>query len=105
MSVAQNLVKKLKELAIKSNDHGIAIPLLRDNRTKRGSYTLTMFWVSFNVAILTLLGKVTKMIGEVEYTNVLWLLGITGSLYMGRAFRKDGDKFELAEKVDSEDKA
>jgi hypothetical protein len=99
---APKLLEKIKKLAHDANDKGIPIPLARDNRSGRGSYTLTMFWISFNVSILTLLGKVTNVVGDVEYSNVLWLLGITGSLYMGRMFRKDGDKFEILEKIDEQ---
>lgn len=102
MSILNDVVKGLTSAANKMNERGLPLPLLRDNKTGKGSYTLTMFWVSFNVAIITLVGKVTKLLGDVDYSNVLWLLGITGGFYMGRKFSKDGDKLELGGNADSE---
>mgnify|MGYP003350869484 CR=1 FL=1 len=78
------MFERIKQVILSANEVGIPIPLLRDNNTGKGSYTLTMFWISFNLAILLLAGKVTKVIGDVDYSNVLWLLGITGGLYLGR---------------------
>lgn len=95
MNVLAVVVEKLKELALKANEDGIPLPLIRDSHTNKGSYTLTMFVVSFTVAIITLLGKVTHYLGEVDYNNVLWLLGLTGGFYLGRGVRKDGNKLEV----------
>jgi hypothetical protein len=78
------MFEKLKQIFLQSNSEGIPLPLLRDNKTGKGSYTLTMFWMSFNISILLLAGKVTKLVGDVDYNNVLWLLGITGGMYLGR---------------------
>ncbi len=66
--------------------------MLRDPKTGKGSVTLTMFWIAFNVSLLTLAGKITKVLGDVDYSNVLWLLGLTGGMYLGRKFQtsKDG---------------
>ena len=82
------MLDKLKALLITLNDKGIPLPLLRDKGV--GSYTLTMFWISFNVALITLVGKVTKILGEVDYSNVIWLLLTTGGFYLGR--KVIGDK-------------
>jgi len=78
------------------NTEGLPLPMLRDPKTGKGSVTLTMFWVSFNVSLLTLAGKFTKILGDVDYSNVLWLLGITGGMYLGRKFQagKDGVNVE-----------
>jgi hypothetical protein len=76
--------EQLKQIFLQANSEGIPLPLLRDNKTGKGSYTLTMFWMSFNLSILLLAGKITKLVGDVEYSNVLWLLGITGGMYLGR---------------------
>ena len=82
------MFEKLKQIFLQSNSEGIPLPLLRDNKTGKGSYTLTMFWMSFNISILLLAGKVTKLVGDVDYNNVLWLLGITGGMYLGSS-KKD----------------
>jgi hypothetical protein len=81
------------------------MPLLRDNKTGKGSYTLTMFWMSFNLSIILLAGKVTKLVGDVDYSNVLWLLGLTGSFYLGRKIQGDGKKMTIEqEESDAESK-
>lgn len=69
------------------NQEGFPLPMLRDPKTGKGSVTLTMFWISFNVALLTLAGKFTKVLGDVDYSNVLWLLALTGGMYLGRKFQ------------------
>jgi hypothetical protein len=38
-----------------------------------------------------LAGKITKVIGDVDYSNVLWLLGLTGGMYLGRKFQAGKD--------------
>lgn len=104
MTFLDEILKSMRKAAGDMNEKGLPLPLLRDNKTGKGSYTLTMFWVSFNIAIITLVGKVTKVLGEVDYSNVLWLLGITGGFYMGRKFKKDGTQFELGDSVNHEEK-
>lgn len=86
---------KIKNWILSLNEEGVPLPLLRDPKAKTGSVTLTMFWISFNIAILTLAGKITKVIGDVDYSNVLWLLGLTGSFYLGRRIQGDGKNMSL----------
>ena len=95
------MFEKVKNWLIKMNQEGFPLPTLKDPSTGKGSITLTMFWVSFNIAILTLAGKVVKITGDVQYDNVLWLLGITGSFYLGRKMQAGKDGIT----VDKEQKA
>lgn len=83
------MLEKMKKFLDKLNSRGIPLPTIRDPKNGRGSITLTMFWISFNISILTLAGKITNVIGDIDYSNVLWLLGITGGMYMGRRFQSD----------------
>ena len=93
-----------KEKAIAMNEEGIPLPLIRDQHMNGGSLPGTMFFISFNIAMLTLIGKITKYLGEVDYSNVLWLLGVTGSFWVIEALGKNisigKDKIE----IDSEKK-
>jgi hypothetical protein len=50
-----------------------------------------MWFISFNIAIITLIGRVTKVLGDVDYNSVLWLFGITGSFYLGRKMQRDAN--------------
>lgn len=91
---------KIKEYLLKMNQDGVPLPMLKDPKTGKGSVTLTMMWISFNVSILALAGKVTKILGGVDYSDTLWLLGLTSSLYLGRKIQKNGKDFT----IDTEDK-
>jgi len=94
------MLEKMKNWMLKMNQEGFPLPMLRDPKNGKGSVTLTMFWISFNVSLLTLAGKFTKIIGDVDYSNVLWLLGLTGGMYLGRKFQtsKEGLSVEQSSK-------
>ena len=90
-----NILEKLKALAAVANSRGVAIPTVRDPKTGAGSITATLVVVSFGVSVLLLLGKVVHLVGEVDYNNVLWLLGISLSAYIGRKFQTNGKDITL----------
>lgn len=94
-------MEKLKEFLKKLNESGIPLPTIRDPKTGRGSITLTMFWIAFNVALLTLAGKMVDIIGDVDYSNVLWLFAITGSFYLGRKFQGDGKNIDFGGEINT----
>jgi hypothetical protein len=77
------------------NKKGVPIPLARDPKTGKGSLTFTMSVVSFGVCIVLLAGKVTNILGDVDYDNALWLLGLTLSTYLGRQYQKNGKEMNL----------
>jgi hypothetical protein len=83
-------VEKLKQLIDLANSKGIAVPMLRDPKTGSGSITATMFIITHIVAIVVLFGKVTKILGDVDYNSVLMLYGLSGSFYLGRKMSGDG---------------
>ncbi len=97
-------LKWLRTQAIAANEHGIPIPLIRDQHMNRGRLPGTMFAVSFVVALGLLAGKVVKLAGDVEYSNVLWLLGVTGSFWVIEALGKNisisKEKIEVGAKTD-----
>jgi hypothetical protein len=89
------MIDKLKELMSNMNSKGIPIPLARDPKSGSGSLTFTMAVVSFGICIVLLGGKVTKLVGNVDYDNALWLLGLTLSTYLGRQFQKNGKQMSM----------
>lgn len=99
MSILSGFVDYLKTKAVAMNEEGIPLPLIRDQHMNGGSLPGTMFFISFNVALLTLIGKITKYLGDVDYSNVMWLMGITGGFWfmeaMGKKFSISKDKIEL----------
>lgn len=88
MNLFQTVLTWIKEKAVAMNEDGIPIPLIRDQHMDGGTLPGTMFFVSFNVALLTLIGKLVDRLGSVDYSNVLWLLGVTGSFWVIEALGK-----------------
>lgn len=105
MSLLSTLVDKLKNWFISMNEDGIPIPLIRDNHLDKGTLPGTMFCISFLVAIVTLVGKITHLLGDVDYNNVLWLLGLTGSFWVTEALGRKVSLDTANKKVDITDKA
>lgn len=89
------LVNRLSKLFNNYNRNGIPVPMVRDPATGVGSITATMAVVAFGVAVLLLAGKAATYFGEVDYNNVIWLLGVSVGAYLGRRFQKNGKSFEL----------
>lgn len=63
------------------NELGIPIPILRINGVP--TFTGTMTFISFNTALLGQIGKVTKLIGEVDLTQANYLFLICLGAYLG----------------------
>lgn len=99
-----NLIAKWKDIVRGMNSRGIPVPLLRDSRTQKGSATLTMFWLSFNLCLISLIGKYSKQFEGIDINNSLQLLMITGGFYLGRSIvrGKDG-KVEAPSEAKPED--
>src|SRR5438093_254295 len=95
------MLQKLKDYMVKLNEEGIAIPLFRDPVKDRGCISTSMFIISFTAAIILLAGKASTYFGSIDYNNVLWLLGLTGSFYFGEVFNKklniDGKKVDITD--------
>lgn len=88
-------MEKLKELVRKMNELGIPMPMIRDPKTGKASVTLTMMFLSFNTALLGQLGKVTKILGDVDMTSAIMLFTTTAGLYLGRRFQNDANNKTL----------
>jgi hypothetical protein len=83
-----SIVDKAKDFINKMNAAGVPIPLIRLN----GSPTLTgtMVVLSFTTALLGQLGKLSKVLGEVDLSQANYLLLICLSAYLGRKFQGNG---------------
>ncbi len=94
------LVAKLKQLIQKMNEAGIPLPLFRIN----GAATLTgtMVVMSFTSALLGQIGKVTKLIGDVDLTQANYLVIITLGAYLGRRISGNKDNAALENKIKEE---
>lgn len=79
------MIQKLQSLLNNLNKKGFPIPLLRDPKTGLGSVSLTMLFISFNVFLLGLIGKVAGKLGGIDLTQALYWNVLNASLYFGRS--------------------
>lgn len=73
--------EKIKYFIQKLNENGIPIPLVSING--KPTFTGTLAFISFNTALLGQIGKVTKLIGEVDLTQANYLFLICLGSYLG----------------------
>jgi len=83
----QELLKKLKQLVQLCNSYGIPLPLVRDPKTKQGSVSLTLVFISSIMVILGLVGKWSGHFGTIDINNALEFFYASSFLYFGRNWR------------------
>ena len=80
----EDLMKKWKELCRKLNEKGIPVPLVRDPKKDRGSVSLTLVFISFNVWLVSIVGKAADVLGGMDTDSALQMFLATAGLYWGR---------------------
>lgn len=85
-----------KALIEKLNEKGIPLPLVRADG--KASLTASFAWISFNWAILSQIGKVTKILGEVDTSAANYLFFGCLAAHLGRRMMGDGKKVEISAK-------
>lgn len=83
------MLDKIKELLKALNEKGIYIPLIADPKTGRGSVSLTLVFISFNLCVAGIIGKWSGFLGGVDPQNALNLFMVCAGLYFGRKLSKD----------------
>jgi uncharacterized membrane protein YfcA len=73
---------KLKEFINKLNSSGIPLPLIRLDG--KPTFTGTLAFISFNTALLGQIGKVTKVVGDVDLSAASYLFLMCLGAYLGR---------------------
>lgn len=90
-----------RNLIIKMNDKGIAVPMIRDPQSNQASVSLTLVFISFNLVVVSVIGKYSKMLEGVDTGQALQLFYACAALYWGRKFQSDGKgKIDLGDKSD-----
>jgi hypothetical protein len=79
------------------NDQGVPVPMIRDPKTGKGSVSLTLVFVSFNVCLISFFGRAAGFFGGVSQTESFNMFLAACGLYFGRKFQKDGSKVEVSE--------
>lgn len=96
------LKDKWFELVNKMNSRGVPIPLIRDAKTGLGSMSLTLVFLSFNVWLMSVLGKLAGYFGGIDTNSCLNMFLACAGLYWGRKFQSDGKKVELGDQAPKE---
>jgi hypothetical protein len=99
-----SLTNKVKTFINKLNERGIPMPLLRDPKNNGPSVSLTIMVIAFAIASAGLIGKFTKLIGEVDVSGALYLYLTSAGLYYGRKLSGDSTKKTIEMEEDKENK-
>lgn len=86
----------IKEFLNKANSKGIPIPMIRTEG--KPSLTATFAFLSFNMACLGHIGKVTKLVGEVDVQSANYLFFGCLAIYLGRRMTGDKNKVDISGK-------
>jgi hypothetical protein len=96
------MINKIKQFIFNLNEKGVPLPLIRDPKLNGPSVSLTLMVISFAIAVLGLIGKMTKYLGEVDINGATYLFISTAALYFGR--KMSGDSTKKTIEIDKEDK-
>lgn len=90
------MIEWAKKLIAQMNEAGIPLPVFRING--KPTLTGTMTVISFNTALLGQIGKVTKLLGEVDLTQANYLFLICLGAYLGnKKIVGDGKKVSFGD--------
>lgn len=89
------LKEKWLEIAKKASEKGIPMPVIRDPKTGVGSVSLTLVFISFNVWLVSVIGKAAGALGGMNPDQTLNMFLAAAGLYWGRKFQKDDKKSSL----------
>tara|TARA_R110000868_G_scaffold66014_14_gene197065 strand:- start:2137 stop:2436 length:300 start_codon:yes stop_codon:yes gene_type:complete len=91
-------IDKIKEFIFNLNEKGVPLPLLRDPNTDSPSVTMTMMVIAFSIAAAGLLGKLTKVLGDVDVSAANYLFLTSAGLYLGRKMTGTATNTEVSNK-------
>lgn len=96
------LKNKWLDFVRKLNSNGIPVPLVRDPKLKTSSVSLTLVFISFNVWLVSVVGKASGFFGGVNPDQAFNMFMACATLYFGRnlTFNKDDKQTEVEEKKD-----
>lgn len=96
------LIQKWKQFTSKLNSNGIPLPTIRDPNTGKGSISLTLVFVSFNMVLIGVVGKWSGTLGGIDIAQALNLFYACAALYWGRKFQGKDVEFGDSEAVKTE---
>jgi len=88
---SQDFKTKWLEFVRGLNERGFPIPTIRDPKTKLGSVSLTLVFISFNFCLIAMVGKWSGFLGGIDPSQALNLFMVCAGLYWGRKFQRDAN--------------
>lgn len=82
-------------LVSKINKYGVPVPTIRDPKSGLGSISLTLLFISFNVWLVSVVGKTAGYLGGMNTAECLNMFMVCSGLYFGRKLTVDGTKKTL----------
>lgn len=80
------------------NIYGLYLPMISDPKTGRSSVSLTLVFISFNLCIISMIGKWSGYFGGIDIGQSLNLFMVCAGLYWGRKMQSDNKgKVEISE--------
>jgi len=97
------IMEKIKDFINKMNDAGVPLPMIRING--QSTLTGTLVFISFNTALLGQLGKISKLLGDIDLTQANYLFGICLAAYLGRKMQTNAaaKTIEVESKTDKQE--
>lgn len=83
------ILEKWKNFVRDMNSKGIPVPMIRDGKTGEGSVSLTLVFISFNVWLVSIIGKAAGALGGMDPSQTLNMFMVCAGLYFGRKFQRD----------------
>lgn len=87
------MIDKIKALIAKMNEYGIPLPMIRVDG--KPSITATFAFISFNTALFGQLGKVAKILGDIDLNAANYLFFGCLFAYLGRRMTADKGRIEV----------
>lgn len=94
----ENLKNKWVEFVDKMNSLGIPVPMVRNPKTGYASVSLTLVFISFNVWLVSIVGKAAGFFGGVNPDQAFNMVIAAFSLYFGRNLSLSKDDKKLTQK-------
>lgn len=88
------MLDQIREFFKKKNQEGFFVPTISDPVSGRGSVSLTLVFLSFNLCLIGIVGKWSKVL-DIDVSQATNLFMICAGLYWGRKFQKDDKKISV----------
>lgn len=83
------IIEWWKSLVVSANEKGVPLPMIRVDG--KASISATMMFLSFNIWLVSVVGKAAGALGGMDSGACLQMFIATAGLYYGRKFQRGSD--------------